>query len=101
MSWKEHRERSDKELEDSILQYLGLTRNDVEIETSKTWDDHKEAVEAAVSPKPDKDTLEVLNDVVNKVLTQISDGYLAIENGDELLATVKAVELLGYLNADN
>ena len=79
---------------DMLLEMLNAEPEDM-----KTWDEHKEAVEAASAPAEeptDLDTVSLVDKlgmILHAVSNNILAGNIALENGEETLALTKAVVL--------
>ena len=78
---------------DMLLEILNA-----EPEDAKTWDEHREAVEAAETPREAIDLDSVpLVDKLGMILHEVSNNILAgnivLENGEETFALTKAVAL--------
>ena len=97
--------RRTNEEQEAILQIL---QSIVNAEAPQSWEDHEEAVDEAehgshddynadVLPVSIKSLIEALGEAVQRTLDMLEAGTLAFENGNEMAATVHAVETLTTL----
>ena len=78
---------------DMLLEILNAEPEDV-----KTWDEHREAVEAAEKPREaiDLDSIPLVDKlgmILHEVSNNILAGNIVLENGEETFALTKAVAL--------
>jgi len=108
MAFKENKTK--RQLEDSVLNYLGITREDL----AQSWEEHVEAVDAreeeltyaeheeAVAEREvlvvtNKSLTDALGGAIQRTLDGLELGTTEFENGQEMVNAITAVSNFIYL----
>ena len=97
MSWEQLKKESEGETARAVLKYLGLFEEEL-VEDTKSWPEHEEAVRKTEALSPTEiSTVDKLRAVTTDIIDKLYNNELAVENGQELLAIVRAAKALDLL----